>query len=53
MRRPGRPIPEKLAYFSALGMTTEQAFKKTRAFVNKYQAKAVIIDPWVSQWRAT
>ena len=40
----GVPIPEKLAYFSALGMTTEQAFKKTRAFVNKYQAKAVIID---------
>jgi AAA domain len=40
----GVEIPKKLAYFSALGMTTEQAFKKARAFVKKYQAKAVIID---------
>jgi AAA domain len=40
----GVQIPEKLAYFSALGMDTEQAFKKTRAFVKKYNAKAVIID---------
>jgi hypothetical protein len=40
----GAAIPEKLAYFSALGMTTEQAFKKAQAFVKKYKAKAVIID---------
>jgi hypothetical protein len=40
----GVEIPRKLAYFSALGMNTEQAFKKARAFVKKYQAKAVIID---------
>jgi len=40
----GVEIPKKLAYFSALGMTTEQAFKKARDFVKKYQAKAVIID---------
>jgi hypothetical protein len=40
----GVEIPKKLAYFSALGMNTEQAFKKARAFVKKYQAKAVIID---------
>jgi hypothetical protein len=40
----GVQIPEKLAYFSALGMDTEQAFKKARAFVKKYNAKAVIID---------
>jgi AAA domain len=40
----GVDIPKKLAYFSALGMTTEQAFKKARAFVKKYEAKAVIID---------
>jgi len=40
----GVEIPEKLAYFSALGMATEQAFKKARAFVKKYGAKAVIID---------
>jgi hypothetical protein len=40
----GVDIPEKLAYFSALGMTTEQAFRKARAFVKKYKAKAVIID---------
>ena len=40
----GVAIPEKLAYFSALGVTTEAAFKKAHAFVNKYGAKAVIID---------
>jgi hypothetical protein len=40
----GVQIPEKLAYFSALGMDAEQAFKKARAFVKKYNAKAVIID---------
>jgi hypothetical protein len=40
----GVEIPKKLAYFSALGMSTEQAFKKARAFVKKYHAKAVIID---------
>jgi hypothetical protein len=40
----GVDIPGKLAYFSALGMSTQQAFKKIRAFVTKYQAKAVIID---------
>ena len=40
----GVEIPKKLAYFSALGMNTEQAFNKARAFVKKYQAKAVIID---------
>jgi hypothetical protein len=40
----GVEIPKKLAYFSALGMNTEQAFKKAGAFVKKYQAKAVIID---------
>jgi hypothetical protein len=40
----GVPIPEKLAYFSALGMTTDQAFRKAQAFVRKYAAKAVIID---------
>jgi hypothetical protein len=40
----GVEIPKKLAYFSALGMNTEQAFKKARAFVKKYNAKAVIID---------
>jgi hypothetical protein len=40
----GVPIPKKLAYFSALGMSTDQAFKKARAFVKKYGAKAVIID---------
>jgi hypothetical protein len=40
----GIPIPEKLAYFSALGMTTDQAFRKAEAFVRKYEAKAVVID---------
>lgn len=40
----GVEIPKKLAYFSALGMSTEQAFKKACAFVKKYQAKAIIID---------
>jgi hypothetical protein len=40
----GVEIPKKLAYFSALGMSTEQAFKKACAFVKKYHAKAVIID---------
>jgi hypothetical protein len=40
----GVEMPEKLAYFSALGMDTEQAFTKARAFVKKYNAKAVIID---------
>jgi hypothetical protein len=40
----GVEMPKKLAYFSALGMSTEQAFKKARAFVKKYDAKAVIID---------
>jgi hypothetical protein len=40
----GVEVPKKLAYFSALGMSTEQAFKKARAFVKKYNAKAVIID---------
>jgi hypothetical protein len=40
----GVEVPEKLAYFSALGMDTEQVFKKARAFVKKYNAKAVIID---------
>jgi AAA domain len=40
----GVKIPQKLAYLSALGMTTEQAFKKAQAFVKKHGAKAVIID---------
>jgi hypothetical protein len=40
----GVPIPEKLAYFSALGMSTEKAFKKAQAFIKKYEAKAIIID---------
>jgi hypothetical protein len=40
----GVEIPERLAYFSALGMGTEEAFRKARAFVKKYGAKAVILD---------
>ena len=40
----GIEIPKRLAYFSALGMSTEQAFKKAQAFVKKYDAKAVVID---------
>jgi AAA domain len=40
----GVEIPKKLAYFSALGMSTEKAFRKAEAFVKKYAAKAVIID---------
>jgi hypothetical protein len=40
----GVPIPKELAYFSALGITTDRAFEKARAFVKKYNAKAVIID---------
>jgi hypothetical protein len=40
----GVEIPKKLAYFSALGMSTERAFMKARSFVKKYNAKAVIID---------
>ena len=40
----GVDIPKKLAYFSALGKSTDEAFKKAQAFVKKYKAKAVIID---------
>ena len=42
----GVDIPEKLAYFSALGMPTEKAFAKAKAFVKEYgnEAKAIIID---------
>jgi len=31
-------------YFSALGTSTEKAFAKAKAFVKKYEAKAIIID---------
>jgi hypothetical protein len=40
----GVDIPEKLYYFSALGVSTEKAFAKTRAFVERYDTKATIID---------
>ncbi len=40
----GVKTPEKFAYFSALGMPTEQAFKKARVFIERYDTKAVIID---------
>lgn len=42
----GVDIPEKLAYFSALGMPTEKAFAKAKAFVKEYgnEAKAIIVD---------
>jgi hypothetical protein len=38
------PIPKRLAYVSGVGISPERAFKKARAFVQRYRAKAVIID---------
>jgi hypothetical protein len=40
----GIPIPKKLAYLSGVGIDPEKAFEKARAFVERYEAKAVIID---------
>ena len=40
----GIPIPKKLAYLSGVGITPEKAFEKALAFVEAYEAKAVIID---------
>ena len=40
----GVPIPEKVAYLSALSMPTEKAFANATAFVEKYKPKAVTID---------
>jgi len=40
----GIPIPKKLAYLSGVGIDPEKAFKKARAFVEHYEAKAVVID---------
>ncbi len=40
----GIPIPKKLAYLSGVGITPEKAFEKALAFVETYEAKAVIID---------
>ncbi|MDP9454636.1 MAG: AAA family ATPase [Actinomycetota bacterium] len=40
----GIPTPKKLAYLSGVGIDPEKAFMKALAFVEKYKAKAVIID---------
>jgi hypothetical protein len=40
----GVPIPGKLAYLSGVGVSTDAAFAKARAFVESHGAKAVIID---------
>ena len=38
------PIPRKLAYLSGVGVSAHAAFATARAFVENYDAKAVIID---------
>jgi hypothetical protein len=40
----GVPIPKRLAYLSAVGLTTEEAMAKARAFIQKYNAVAIILD---------
>jgi AAA domain len=40
----GIPIPRKLAYLSGVGVDPDATFKKARAFVEHYKAKAAIID---------
>jgi hypothetical protein len=40
----GIPIPRKLAYLSGVGLDPDKTFKKARAFVEEFQARAVIID---------
>ncbi len=40
----GIPTPKKLAYLSGVGVTPDKAFMQAMAFVEKYEAKAVIID---------
>ncbi len=40
----GIPTPKKLAYLSGVGIDPEKAFMKALSFVEKYEAKAVIID---------
>ncbi len=40
----GIPTPKRLAYLSGVGIDPEKAFMKALAFVEKYEAKAVIID---------
>jgi DNA-binding transcriptional ArsR family regulator len=40
----GVMIPAKLAYLSGVGISPDKAFQKALAFVEKYEAKAVIID---------
>src|SRR3712207_2291413 len=40
----GVPIPKRLAYLSGVGISPDKAFKKARAFVKDYGAKAVLVD---------
>jgi AAA domain len=40
----GIPIPKKLAYLSGVGIDPDKAFAKALGFVERYEAKAVIID---------
>jgi hypothetical protein len=40
----GIPIPKKLAYLSGVGLDPDEAFAKALGFVERYEAKAVIID---------
>jgi DNA-binding transcriptional ArsR family regulator len=40
----GVPIPKRLAYLSGVGLDPDKAFEKALAFVDAYEARAVIID---------
>jgi hypothetical protein len=40
----GLPVPKRLAYLSGVGLSTDEAFRRSRAFVERYKAVAVVVD---------
>jgi hypothetical protein len=40
----GLPVPQRLAYLSGVGLSTDEAFRRARAFVERYKAVAVVVD---------